>query len=149
MGAYGGARMADAAFVPIKGYFTHALTNHRSRVDRNVFRRLDVSARNPSRILGGRVRVLLRKLLRCSQANTRRIIYIRPRIGTSLYEIGEKYAGDGAMSHSHSRIAGRNIYVGVIHRISADIRQTIDGFHDLAGPFTLRTADRWNVGKGP
>ena len=114
--------MADATFVPINGYFTHALTNHRSElIGMSSTDSTSAASSNPSRILGGRVRVLLRKLLRRSQANTRRIIYIRPRIGTSLYEIGEKYAGDGAMSHSHSRISGRNIFVGVIHRISADI----------------------------
>ena len=103
-----------------------------SRLD--FFNARDVSARDPAGILLSHVQVFFGELAGRSHGPAGWIIKRGPWIGAPENEVGQKQAGDRAMRHPHSRIAGRDEDVVGIHRITPNERYAVHRFHHLTRP---------------
>src|SRR5204862_7102961 len=80
------------------------------------------------------VEVFLDPFDRGAAAHARRVVELLPRVGTVLDEIGDQHSADGAVGHAHAGVAGHDVDVVGIERITPDEGQAVDGLHDLPGP---------------
>src|SRR5689334_7533138 len=139
----------SAAIVAIDCYFPSAATHDRAF---SRFYRFDIG-----KLAGGEVvLVLLRDVrvfpdvFRCgAELHTRRIVEASPLVFSSLHQLIQHNAGDGAVCHAVSGIAGCNPDVLIAAGITADVCHIVDRLDDLAGPTVLDTLDHWKPLAGP
>ena len=93
--------------------------------------------RQPIKVLLRYVEIFLRKVSGSSDRFSRRIVQRFPRILLTEDQVGEQHPGDRAVRQAHAGIARRDEHIFFVHRIAADEREAIDGFHTLAAPCEL------------
>src|SRR5439155_13238325 len=104
--ADGRALMQAASRIAINSDFAQAMADNGSCSRLDFFNARDVSAGDPAGILLSHVQIFFGELAGRSHGPAGWIIKRGPWIGAPENEVGQKQAGDRAMRHPHSRIAG-------------------------------------------
>src|SRR3954470_11911586 len=77
------------------------------------------------------------------------VIELGPLVLAALDQLVENDAGDGAVGHAVSRIAGRNPDVVVTTGILPDVGHVVHGLHDLPRPAVINALDHGESLAGP
>jgi hypothetical protein len=78
-------------------------------------------------VLHRNVQVLPEELRQRAKRDPRRVVEARPGVLAVQDQIGNEYPGNGSMRHTITRVAGCDIHVVRVQRVSADEHDPIDG----------------------
>src|SRR5688572_20630291 len=136
MRTYRRTDMCLAVVVPIHSEFRRSFAHNRTVTERDVIDGFHFAGFQPFHILAGHVDIFASKLARSRQGKASWVIQFRPWVFSSTDEITEEHAGNRSVRHAHSRIARHDIDI-LFPRISPDKGESINGFHNLAGPLVV------------